>query len=410
VQEGSLELKHLVRSLEGGSTRVLPSATTALTLDDCPLKDYLAAVLGLSREPGLVEDMRSKIDGWEGTRRQWIELFATVGADSVGIWGEDPRTHKRRLADAVLRSLRLSTIWSVLLAGEGLERLVDREGRQWPSAPPAKNGMKAPGHQTRPRQPVQPQQAQAYSPTDFPVWAADALDTLSDPGSPPGPEDRIDDVSCSDVDYMTWRVPRRRCLLTVMGITNERFPNYSLLAASGWIGHMLVGAASATETMLELAMKTSQPLDISKRAKASYEFIIELEEMYDLDVTWLVYAQFFRNIRNKLGIDEQYGGIRERVNLLTRYTEVQESIKRADERSKAEAERSTAEAERGKIERDNFVIGSTAAILAIILIALTAFGTNIYLGYRILSAGGSVLLVLGVAIVLWQRRRARDRG
>ncbi len=111
VQDGACELKDLARSLEGGSTRVLPSASTPLRLGDCPLKDYVTAVANLGRTPGLVQDMRSKICGWEGTRRQWIELFATVGADSVGIWSPDPHTHKRRLADAILRSLRLTTIW-----------------------------------------------------------------------------------------------------------------------------------------------------------------------------------------------------------------------------------------------------------------------------------------------------------
>ncbi len=288
-----------------------------------------------------------------------------------------------------------------MLAGEGLDCLEYREGRQWPAKPSGGRGGTASHHKAAPRQPVQPPLERGSRSADFPAWAAAALDALSDPGSPPGPEDRIDDVSCSDVDYMTWRIPRRRCLLTAMGVGNEHFPGYSMLAASGWIGHMLVGAASATETMLELAMKTSQPGHLAEQARAAYESTIELEEMYDLDVTWLMYGQFFRNIRGKLGIDEQYTAIRERVTLLGRYTEVQESVATREKNSEMSRERS-------RTEKDNFFMAVTAAILAIVIISLTAFGPHIGSVWGGLSIGLSVLVVL-TAGILMRRRHIRDQ-
>jgi hypothetical protein len=342
VQAGSCELKYLVRSLEGGTTRVGASAETVLQLDDCPLKEFATALRGRSRTPGLIDELVAKMGGrWEGTRRQWIEFLATIGADSVGTWDKDPRVHKRRLADAVLRSLRLTTIWSAMLEGKGLDCLEDRQDahgpaiRQWPATPPADGHGIAHSHRAAPRQSVQSLQPQAATSADFPAWAASALDTLSEPGSPPGPEDRIDDVTCSDVDFMSWRVPRRRCLLTVMGISKEHFPGYSLLATSGWLGHMLIGAASASETMLQLAKDISRPLRCAELARTAYE--------------------------------------------------VHEKI---------------------ATEGDNLAIAITAAVLAIALIALTA-----YTGHPILNGvlvGLSVLLVLGVG-VYFRRRPTRLR-
>lgn len=212
---------------------------------------------------------------------------------------------------------------------------------------------------------------------------------LSAPGTLPRQSDRVDDVSCTDVDFMTWRVPRRRCLVTMMGISNEHFPRSSLLYIFGWIGHMVIAAASATETMLELGREIALPLPVAQLADTAYQFTLELEEMYDLDSTWLIFTRFFRNIRKSLGIDEQYTGIRERVDLLARHAEVNERI---------------------RTERETVEVTIIGAILAIVLIALGAltvpqFGSTWYFRFSVI--GGSVLLVLILIVYRFVRSKRR---
>jgi tetrahydromethanopterin S-methyltransferase subunit F len=169
----------------------------------------------------------------------------------------------------------------------------------------------------------------------------------------------------------------------------EHFPRSSLLYIFGWIGHMIIGAASATETMLELGREISQPLPVVQLADTAYQFTLELEEMYDLDTAWLMYTRFFRSIRKVLGIDEQYEGVRERVELLARNAEVNERI---------------------RTERETVEVTIIGAILAIVLIALAALtvpvmGTS--WAFRVSFIGGSVLLVLIIMIYRFVRSKRR---
>jgi hypothetical protein len=378
ISGNSHEVELLTRSLEGGSSGIRPAGKTLLYLEDCPFKQYVNALPGADRHPSVIPGMRSMIDSWQATPRKWIELCCTLAADGVGKWDADASLHKRRLSDAVLRSLRQTAIWSVAVMGKGLDHLEDRNGRLWPV-----QDAHAGGRALRPRQ-----DPADHWLADFPAWATNVLEMLSAPGTLPNQGDRVDDVSCTDVDFMTWRVPRRRCLVTMMGISNEHFPRSSLLYIFGWIGHMVIAAASTTETMLELGREIALPLPVAELADTAYQFTLELEEMYDLDSTWLIFTRFFRNIRKSLGIDEQYKGIRERVDLLARHAEVNERIR---------TERETAEVT---------IIG---AILAIVLIALAAFtvpGSTWY--SRSCVIAGSVLLVLLFAGYRFMRSKRRQ--
>lgn len=390
IHEDSHEVELLTRALEGGSTGIRQSGKSLLVLEDCPLKEYISALLDVNRHPGVIPEMRSMIDHWQATPRQWIELCCTIAADAVGKWDRKASLHKRRLSDAVLRSLRSTAIWSVVVAGQGLDHFEDRDGRLWPI--PSRRWGKAvvsSGRRIGHRAPNLMSGYSAQWMTGFPGWARSVLEMLSSPGAPPRPSDRVDDVSCIDVDFMTWRVPRRRCLLTMMGISNEHFPRTSLLYIFGWIGHMVIAAASATETMLELGREISLPLPVARLADTAYQFTLELEEMYDLDSTWLIFTRFFRNIRKSLGIDEQYEGVRERVDLLARHAEVNERI---------------------RTERETVEVTIIGAILAIVLIALATLtvptvGSIWY--FRLSFIGGSILLVLLLIIYRFVRSKRR---
>lgn len=378
IAEASDEIELLTRSLEGGSSGIRRPGRTLLYLDDCPFKEYAKSLTGIARRPSVIPEMLSLIDSWRATPRQWIELCCTLAADGVGKWDSTASLHKRRLSDAVLRSLRQTALWSVAVMGEGLDRLEDREGRLWPVPDRSRSG-KVKGFLRRPIGRRVTSLSRDYSARwlrDFPGWARNVLEMLSAPGTPPRQSDRVDDVSCTDVDFMTWRVPRRRCLVTMMGISNEHFPRSSLLYIFGWIGHMVIAAASATETMLELGREIALPLPVAQLADTAYQFTLELEEMYDLDSTWLIFTRFFRNLRGSLGIDEQYEGIRERVDSLARHADVNERIR---------TERETVEVT---------IIGSILAIILIGLTALTVPNLGSLWYFRLSVIGGSVLLVL----------------
>ena len=305
ISDASHEVELLTRSLEGGSSGIRPSGKTLLNLEDCPFKEYVTALMGINRRPSVMREMQQMIGTWRATPRQWIELCCTLAADGVGKWDTKASLHKRRLSDAVLRSLRQTAIWSVAVMGEGLDSLEDRDGRLWPVARSHSGNVKAGrGQRIIRRVSSLLPDFSPYWLAEFPRWARNVLKMLSAPGTLPGESDRVDDVSCTDVDFMTWRVPRRRCLVTMMGISNEHFPRSSLLYIFGWIGHMVIAAASATETMLELGREIALPLPVAQLADTAYQFTLELEEMYDLDSTWLIFARFFRNIRKSLGIDD----------------------------------------------------------------------------------------------------------
>lgn len=384
------EVEFLTRALEGGSTGIRPSGEILLNLESCPFKEYVTELIGADRRPSVIPEMEEMIGSWQATPRQWIELCAALAADAVGKWDAAEGLHKRRLSDAVLRSLRQTAIWSVAVAGPGLDRLEDRDGQLWP-VPTRRRGKVAPshGHRIGGRASRPPQDYSGDWLTEFPAWARKILGMLSSPGHMARQSDRVDDISCIDVDFMTWRVPRRRCLITMMGVSNEHFPRSSLLYVIGWVGHMVIAAASATETMLELGREIAQPLPVTQLADTAYQFTLELEEMYDLDSTWLIFTRFFRNIRNSLGIDEQYIAIRERVDLLARHAEVNERI-----RTESETVEVT-------------IIGAILAIGLIALAALTvpAYGTEWY--FRLSVIGGAVLLV--VLLIAYRSVRSKRR-
>ena len=390
ICDGSREVEFLTRSLEGGSTGIRPYGRSLLFLEDCPFRRYVAGLMEIDRHPSVIPGMRQMLALWQATPRQWIELCSTLAADAVGKWDTKTSLHKRRLSDAVLRSLRSTAVWSVAVTGQGLDCLEDRGGLLWP-VPSGHEGKVAASRRKRiSRRASSP--LEDYSEhllTDFPAWARSALRMLSSPGTLPRKGDRVDDVSCIDMDFMTWQVPRRRCLVTMMGISNEHFPRSSLLYLFGWIGHMVIAAASATETMLELGREIALPLPVAQLADTAYQFTLELEEMYDLDSTWLIFTRFFRNIRKSLGIDGQYKGIRERVDLLARHAEVNERI---------------------RTERETVEVTIIGAILAIVLIALATFTVPDYGSmwyFRLSVIGGSVLLVLLLIIYRFVRSKRR---
>jgi len=390
IRDGSREVEFLTRSLEGGSTGIRPYSKNLLFLEDCPFKEYVMALMGRDRRPSVIPEMRPMIDCWRATPRQWIELCSALAADAVGKWDANAGLHKRRLSDAVLRSLRQTAIWSVAVSGQGLDCLEDRGGRLWP-VPSRHRGKVAVfrGKRIGRRASSPLPDDHTHLLDDFPAWARNILEMLSSPGPLPRQSNRVDDVSCIDVDFMTWRIPRRRCLVTMMGISREHFPRSSLLYIFGWIGHMVIAAASATETMLELGREIALPLPVVQLAETAYQFTLELEEMYDLDSAWLIFTRFFRNIRKSLGIDGQYERVRERVDLLARHAEVNE---------------------RTRTELETVEVTIIGAILAIVLIGLATLsvpevGSMWY--FRLAVIGGSVLLVLLLIVYRFVRSRRR---
>jgi hypothetical protein len=91
--------------------------------------------------------------------------------------------------------------------------------------------------------------------------------------------------------------------------------------------------------------------------------------------------------RMSLGIDEQYKGIRERVDLLARHAEVNERIR---------TERETAEVT---------IIGAILAIVLIALATLTVPGSTWYFQFPVIA--GSVLVVMLLVVYRFVRSKRR---
>ena len=251
----------------------------------------------------------------EGTLRNWFELlfFSVARRQLLSTTGHDkPKDHRdTNLADEVLRSIRTTSCWSVLL-----------------DAPP----------DLEPASPADP------SPPDGKSWSPntdlsglmqcfDHLTISSARWFRPNDEDRIDQGRISERTWLAWALPVRRCIVTFYFSKAEGFPSRSRLNLFAVFGHMIPGLMTAREILVQLGHDVELHRESQAAADLHRKYVIELEEMFDLDIAWTFYRKVYQRLRKLRGLDSMYQNVRERTEVLGQLDTTLDEIKTENRRS-----------------------------------------------------------------------------
>jgi len=362
------EIVDLIASTGGNSTYLRDSGGLRWTLsEDSPLCAYLKNVTSdqrrdFCRQYGGPDKSRT----WPSqTLRHWIELLLmTVAEVPKGqdereddrLLPEQQQADDRILSDEVLRCLRVNGIWSAVLLTDsfsfctGTSRLAD--DRWWPG-------------QMNPF----PDTIDAMS-TGIPDDLKAVFDPLArrDRGFLPAPDDRIDVLSTGGKAHITWRIPRENIMITAYSRSADDFPSFSSLYLVGWFVYMAVGVTCAWQTMYSLTHDTDRLRDVAELSQLGHDRIMDLEDVYEFDVAWPAYAQFYRHVRELLGVDREYAEIKERLDLLFRFAQVEQRTK--EDRLRDEEIRLGTEEQRLSLTRSH-TVEYVAAVIAFLVLLVT---------------------------------------
>jgi hypothetical protein len=260
-------------------------------------------------EPDLSRSLTAPFGSSEGTLRNWFELlfFSVARRQLVGSATKHKRKDRedKELADEVLRSIRTTSCWSVLLD--------------------------APKHlkPARPQDPSPPDGSSWHPKTGLGNLMA-CFDNLAvGPGRwfRPSDADRLDQGRVGERSWMAWSHPVRRCIVTFYMSRAEDFPGRSRLNLFAVFGHMIASLMTAREILVKLGHDVELYRESREAAERYRKYVIELEEMFDLDIAWTFYRRMYGRLRKLRGLDEMYLNVRDRTNILGQYYATLDEIK-----------------------------------------------------------------------------------
>jgi hypothetical protein len=80
----------------------------------------------------------------------------------------------------------------------------------------------------------------------------------------------------------------------------------------------------ALMTAREILVKLGHDVELYRESREAAEryrkYVIELEEMFDLDIAWTFYRRMYGRLRKLRGLDEMYLNVRDRTNILENTT------------------------------------------------------------------------------------------
>ncbi len=267
-------------------------------------RDYATRLLEQAPTCALATQANSS----DGTLRNWLELlfFSVARSQLVGSKGRGRYKSRddEHLADEVLRSIRTTSCWSVLL------------------------------DLPRSRKPANPRDA---SPRDGQSWSPNA--NMSDPmkffdhmavGTSrwfrPTDDDRVDQGRAGERTWMAWSLPVRRCIVTFYFSRAEDFPVRSRLNLFAVFGHMVAGLMITREILVKLGHDVELYRKPQPAAELRRKFVLELEEMFDLDIAWTFYRKIYQRLRKLRGLDDMYRNVRERAEMLAQHSAILDEI------------------------------------------------------------------------------------
>lgn len=232
------------------------------------------------------------------TLRQVTEAIAyavglRMAEGSAGVAAE--RT-KRRIADDVIASLGSARVSSVVIVDPHLE---SRDVRK----PVRENGP--PGLLKRLMREL------SGAPRSPGVWTSRDREKY-----------RLDRPFVDDATYVVGVLPHNRCLIVASAKKAQHRFRESALMQAGSVAYMTIGAANAIGTMraIDRDLEKLEDADPSKIAKVEAEIAADVHEIFDLDITRETYRQLYHRLRDRLGIDEDYRTLQDKMGSLYRAT------------------------------------------------------------------------------------------
>ena len=302
------EIRDVLQTMDGGSTHATKEATEPYELLPSPLSRYVESLRGselktasvlAGRAMGVTSEPRLP----QGTIRRWTELLFTAIEEPIF-----PGLTEHTLPDAVLKSIRLYSVWSAMVITPDLrkfdatrDQIVDNAW--WPGR-----------RSKHPEEVLPPSIAELLCS----VTNKDARELAL------AKKTRLDDLECGASGMLMWALEGRRCVLSVHSPEAEEFPKSWSLNQFGWTSHMIIGIASVRAMMGALAAEAEYWSDdaVGKLAERSHRITLEMEEMFDLNISWPEYEHLYHRLRQLLGLEATYQHVRDRVELLSRQAEV----------------------------------------------------------------------------------------
>jgi hypothetical protein len=115
-------------------------------------------------------------------------------------------------------------------------------------------------------------------------------------------------------------LPANSCVVVTADVAAQQGHQESALLQAGWIAYMAIGASMATG-MVRSIYDDIETVDRSKPraiAEIEHEVVVDLHEIYDLDITWEQYRDRYYRLRNSLGITRDYQSLQNKLQGLSR--------------------------------------------------------------------------------------------
>jgi hypothetical protein len=271
-----------------------------------PLPTYISQLVPSVRQELDLSEAPAGEGGEAGTRSNWARLTLRNTAEAITFavalrMAQGPgdcarRRVRQEIVDTVVSSLGNSRVSSVLVVDKRLNKC-----SAWRSA----------GGQ-------------------FPGSLKDLMRNLSwENRIGEQPEHRLDRDFFDPKSYAIGVLPSSRCIVFATAEDQQRGRSESGLMQAGWLAYMVIGAATAIGTMRAIdrdleKVDRSEPTEV---AQIERDVVVDLHEIYDLDITWEAYRHRYRLLRSGLGINADYEALLGKLKALYRETDARYEAK-----------------------------------------------------------------------------------
>jgi hypothetical protein len=133
---------------------------------------------------------------------------------------------------------------------------------------------------------------------------------------------------------MAWALPMRRCIVIFHFSRAENFPLSSRLNLFVVFGHLAAGLMTTREILVKLGHDVELHRESRLAAELRRKYVIELEEMFDLDIAWTFYRRIYQRLRRLRGLDEMYRNVKELTEMLGQHDRTLDEIKADNRRNR----------------------------------------------------------------------------
>src|SRR5579862_9346479 len=89
---------------------------------------------------------------------------------------------------------------------------------------------------------------------------------------------------------------------------------------------MVAGLMITREILVKLGHDVELYREPQPAAELRRKYVLELEEMFDLDIAWTFYRKTYQRLRKLRGLDDMYRNVRERAEMLAQHSAILDEI------------------------------------------------------------------------------------